>query len=1270
MHLILLAAGTWFAYTGQVGSMIYILFTLVSVAWFIFALRRKRDRVLTALIATALALPLFLVEIELRFNSSTTHLVSIARMETLKIQFSRMRASMLGLADDVSRKLNAVELKKPATRFILLQHILTDGSQGFVLYQDHPIAWGGSIPLLADAPPANEGESITKTEFNYYYSICRKLPLGYTLTIHRLLSMHSSALNRWLIDYDFFNIHPERGYSPATVVYLSPHDRLTTSESIPGSITALLPEGATPLVRLSVLPQNVPIRYKTLFCFLLLLPLTWIGFQLHRTHSPWRSVHAFLAVLVIHHISSRLSESVGVGQSHFALPLYSDWMNSPLDLLLIILFIIVVVACLPQLRRRPRSRFVGQSLAVLLVCATVIAVVGYQIFLHAIVENVSGSILSAPLSLSGSMRTWDQLASHYVLLIALLLSVGLLIYLTAGMLCLAYRLIGNIPRKPIIFASILVIAVSAGALIFRNISLPLYPSMLGYAFLGIGTLVNGDHWSWRRVLLYSLPALACFEFSIDHFVEKTRRELLERHTVPRIMGERLWAVRLLDSSQIQIDRYFDSLDSQDPHLAFKLWSRTELAVYGFSSSVQIIDKDGNVLNRFDLNIGPSVEKPAPAIVGAGWRMREIEDGLIAERPFETNGNLRVVRIVVQMTYENLAFLLSGNPYLAVFRVPRTEIIEENLFSGSLSLIVFDTEQRVVFNPAAIDYTLTPSNSARLEHEESGTYWTSFVSAGRRYNGLIFRNGSQICLLFYPRATAAGYVAAFVHLLLVSSFLGSLIFLFSRRARRWPGSPTYSKKVYIGVLLASLAPLLAYSVLLRSYLDQRLRTETERKGVAVAQVVRTFIEKFVAYRIDRGEPASMIFNDDLALWIQRIMQMDLHIYSGSRLLATSKRELFDSGLLPSFVDGRVVEKIAGEHAPFFVSYGNIGNMRLLSVNTPLNIPGLSEAMILSVPMSIQEKEKALEREDLGQSILLMAFVITLFTLAIAQYLALRISKPIEILVEGTSHIARGDFDYQIKAEGHDEVRTLMDSFNKMALDLRTYQEEIIKASRLKALAELARRVAHEIKNPLTPIQLSVEHVRKVYRDGNADFPKIFDQCLDNILREVDVLRKLSRDFSLFSRTDEPKWENLDLETLMKDITEPYAVGLEGKIEFRTSWNTLHRTYVLDYEKTRRALSNIFINAVQATKRGTIEWRLAEEGRSLLIQLSDTGGGIPLELRPKLFQPYFSTKDRGTGLGLAIARKDIEDQGGTINVENSTEKGTTLTIRLPVKNDSKR
>jgi two-component system nitrogen regulation sensor histidine kinase NtrY len=212
--------------------------------------------------------------------------------------------------------------------------------------------------------------------------------------------------------------------------------------------------------------------------------------------------------------------------------------------------------------------------------------------------------------------------------------------------------------------------------------------------------------------------------------------------------------------------------------------------------------------------------------------------------------------------------------------------------------------------------------------------------------------------------------------------------------------------------------------------------------------------------------------------------------------------------------------------------------------------------------------------------------------------------------------------------------------------------------------MARQVAHEIKNPLTPIQLSAEHLQRVHADRGEPMSPVLEACVATILGQVRLLRQIAAEFSSFASSPTARRAPADPVRLIADVVEPYRTGLGERIHIVNDVKPPLPQVIVDRTLVARALANIVENALHAMPgKGRLQLTSRVDNGFVEVRVADTGVGMDEEALARVFEPYFSTKTTGTGLGLPIARRNIELSGGSIAVESHKDRGTVVTIRLP-------
>jgi two-component system nitrogen regulation sensor histidine kinase NtrY len=293
---------------------------------------------------------------------------------------------------------------------------------------------------------------------------------------------------------------------------------------------------------------------------------------------------------------------------------------------------------------------------------------------------------------------------------------------------------------------------------------------------------------------------------------------------------------------------------------------------------------------------------------------------------------------------------------------------------------------------------------------------------------------------------------------------------------------------------------------------------------------------------------------------------------------------------------------------------------------------------------------------------------LLGLAMSWWAAARVAEPVRQLAFGASQVAAGRWDTHVEVGSKDEVGDLAKAFNQMTRQLVEQREHLLQAERVAAWRELARRLAHELKNPLFPLQITVENLQRARAQSPEQFDEVFRESTATLLAELANLKTILNRFGDFAKMPAPERQPLDLNDLVRGVVrlfEPqFAAPGRPPIRAELKLDNALGTVDVDPHLLRRAIENLVLNALDAMPDGgTLSLATARHNAVVELVVSDTGKGLTPEERDRLFTPYYTTKQHGTGLGLAIVQSVISDHGGTITVESTPAGGTTFRIVLP-------
>jgi signal transduction histidine kinase len=642
-------------------------------------------------------------------------------------------------------------------------------------------------------------------------------------------------------------------------------------------------------------------------------------------------------------------------------------------------------------------------------------------------------------------------------------------------------------------------------------------------------------------------------------------------------------------------------------------------------------------------------------------------------PTPGGGERRVGSLVVHVVldYSNLPFISAQSPYTGLLGAPSAPPVE--MATGHLDFVVYGWSRRPLYMSGREVWALDEALFARIQASRE-PFWATVMREGTRHDVYFLNDRFGIYALGYPQVSAFDHAVMLAELVVLvgATFLILLAggAVYGRVTARTPVSgralmrevrASFYRKLFLAFVLAAVVPVLALAFVTRAYIASLMRADIETEAVRTAASASRVVEDFGSLQSRGGAPA---MDDNLVVWLSRVIAQDVNIFDASNLVASSERNLFASGLLSTRTPGDVYRAILLDARSSYLGRESVGGPEYLVAAAPVRFQG--RQAILTVPLTLRQQEIQEQIDELDRRVLLATLSFILLGAAIGYYMAERIADPVKRLTRATQRIARGDLDARVLATSSDELRRLVEAFNGMAAELQRQRGELERTNRLAAWADMARQVAHDIKNPLTPIQLNAEHLQRVHADRGEPLGRVVSDCVTNILTQVRLLRQISTEFSSFASSPTPRPEPTVVAEAVAEVVEPYRIGLEGRVVIDVEVPDGLPRIAVDRTLLGRALTNIIENALHAMPAGgrIVVAASAAGADTVLVAVTDSGVGMDAAALARIFEPYFSTRASGTGLGLTIAKRNVELNGGTIAVSSTRGVGTTVEMRLPV------
>lgn len=718
-------------------------------------------------------------------------------------------------------------------------------------------------------------------------------------------------------------------------------------------------------------------------------------------------------------------------------------------------------------------------------------------------------------------------------------------------------------------------------------------------------------------------------------------------------------------------------DPQDiQKLAFTGWAKSILSQQGYNCAVMFVDSRGDQVSDFHLGGHSHSAKEQHLDRVDSLRTVTVEEkpsaagtvkSYIGYAPISGESGRLIGGVGVELSADRQALLRGETPEI-LRNYPK-----ENPEAHRRTLLLSEYYQGRLTSTTGEDFPVgrqLPENLRELSGSDSGV-WVEESVNGKSYESYFVQNASgspedswislsMQSLDFQWHLFSVTRLVIF-YLLCCLVFGGATLGIQRIRGVRIPLD--FRTKLLTAFVIVSFIPIAILAYYNRQYSIQRAEENTARRLSDQSGIVVNALQRQLG--VDVPFDVSRLTNEQCEN-VANNLGADFNVYAAGLLQASSKPEMYSAELVNPRLSADAYYNIVLKKRSFFSEQQSIGMLPYLVGYRPLVSEAGEIIGLVAVPGLYRQLE--IDEDILRRNAFLFgAYALAmLISLVAGSIFANQISSPLRRLQQATRQIASGDLSLNIQSHRTDEFGELERAFERMTSEMKRAQEEMLRAQRELAWKEMAKQVAHEIKNPLTPMKLSVQHLRQAYKDRVSDFESLFHRISETLLEQIEALNRIASEFSQFARMPARMLEPLDVHAVLRDTVSLFQQY--HNVVFQWRLEAKDAIVSADREELRRAFMNLFQNAVQAmNKEGEVSTTTTSSGESLEITIADSGQGVPEDVRRRLFEPNFSTKTDGMGMGLAIVKKTIDELGGTIEIRSEVGKGTAVIIRLPLEKE---
>lgn len=568
--------------------------------------------------------------------------------------------------------------------------------------------------------------------------------------------------------------------------------------------------------------------------------------------------------------------------------------------------------------------------------------------------------------------------------------------------------------------------------------------------------------------------------------------------------------------------------------------------------------------------------------------------------------------------------------------------------------------KLIYNLGKFNYSIELSNN--IKPNSDGFFQTTFDNA---YHVIYQNDKNSTIILSSPQKTIFNYITTFSYFFILTSLLVLIIgFVFKISPFNWQlALSDFSTKIQLFVIVSIFLSFILFGWGTTYYIKKQNIDKNKR---LVAEKVQSVLIELEHKLGDKKELNSRLY-DEMTYYLVKfsnVFYTDINLYDKSgRLLASSRPEIFERGFVSAQMNSKAYQAIHFFKKSKFTHTENIGGLNYISTYVPFRNGNNEILAYMNLPYFAKQNELENELSSFYTALVNVYGLLFLITAIIAVFFANYISEPVRLIKNKISALQLGKSSELLEWQSNDEIGALVLEYNKKVLELEKSAQLLVQSERESAWREMAKQVAHEIKNPLTPMKLSIQQLQRLAHDESVDLSDRIDRTSKTLIEQIDTLTKIANEFSNFAKMPKAHEERIDVVPIIETTIDLYH---EEKPKIKLIDNSEGKAIlVADKDQISRVFNNLIKNAIQAipdTTEGLIEVEVVKDAEHVLIAIKDNGTGISDDKKDKIFVPNFTTKTTGMGLGLAMVKNIVEQANGTIWFDTKVGEGTTFYLKF--------